>query len=425
MNATAGTMGGRIGLGVTALAAWALGGCAYLTTFTRAVDLENTSYAMDIKQRVVVSKARDAAGLRVVCAEPSPDAITTIAASAGLDVAATLTTAAKTPGEDGVGETSEQKRAQKNLTAALAEQGAFVGLRTQSIQLLRDAMYRLCEGYASGAVDEAGFTAMQKRYQSTMLGLLAIEQLTRPVVAAQVALTSTASAASGQTAEDARVTELENKVDSLQTELAAKDADVINARAALADAELAVLKNRDDAEAARKKAPEGKADEAAKQFDDALPSLETTQRTARKDLEIAEAQRRATQSNLERARDALNKAQGRASAAASGGAAFGAIGGASASMTKSMATEVTAIVTEVNKTYLLNDCLTFLIGREARQAAATTQLKELVQRQKDKQSDPALEAAIGAQVEAARKLASADASIAEACAAAFATSLKR
>ena len=50
------------------------------------------------------------------------------------------------------------RRGQKNLAAGLgassSETSASIGLRTQTITLLRDGLYRLCEAYMNGAVDE-------------------------------------------------------------------------------------------------------------------------------------------------------------------------------------------------------------------------------------------------------------------------------
>ena len=167
-------------------------GCAYLTTFNRPIDLRAGSVAMDVKQRVVFSQNRTSFTIDgkpysnvVVCAEPSPDALTVLGASGGLSLSNGQSVA--------------------NATGGLSESGAFVGLRTQSIQLLRDAMYRLCEGYASGAVTDTDFAAMQRRYQSTMMGLIAIEQLTRPVIAGQALLTSAAASQSGASSGDAAV----------------------------------------------------------------------------------------------------------------------------------------------------------------------------------------------------------------------------
>src|SRR5205809_6717078 len=65
-------------------------------------------------------------------------------------------------------------------------------------------MYRLCEGYAAGALTNAEFNREQRRYQNLMLSLLAIEQLTGAVVPRQVSLgEGTASASAGDRADEA------------------------------------------------------------------------------------------------------------------------------------------------------------------------------------------------------------------------------
>jgi hypothetical protein len=85
----------------------------------------------------------------VTCAEPSPDALSALSTSLS-------------------GGASDVKVA-LNLAYSQAESAASIGLRTQSIQLLRDGMYRLCEGYAAGAVDAPDFNRQQRRYQNLML----------------------------------------------------------------------------------------------------------------------------------------------------------------------------------------------------------------------------------------------------------------
>jgi len=117
-----------------------------------------------------------------ICAEPSPDAMTALA-----------------QGLSGSGDVTGQK-----LDAALKLQGAYtsnetaayVGLRTQTIQLLRDGMYRLCEGYMDGSLSGSDFNQLHRRYQILMMGLLSIEQLTGAVVAPQIAISSGAASAS-------------------------------------------------------------------------------------------------------------------------------------------------------------------------------------------------------------------------------------
>lgn len=119
------------------------------------------SISVDASQRAIISVKKAPPNMEpwvAVCAEPSPDAISALSASAGFS--------------------AELLQRALAASASAQESVASIGLRTQSITILRDAMYRLCEGYASAALDEFGFTRLQRRYQNVMLGLLAIEQLT-------------------------------------------------------------------------------------------------------------------------------------------------------------------------------------------------------------------------------------------------------
>jgi hypothetical protein len=61
---------------------------------------------------------------------------------------------------------------------AVAEVAASIE-RTQTINLLRESMYRTCERYLSGAIDRPTFVVQAARDQRTMVAVLAIEQLTR------------------------------------------------------------------------------------------------------------------------------------------------------------------------------------------------------------------------------------------------------
>jgi hypothetical protein len=154
----------------------------------------------------------------VTCAEPSPDALTALSSSFG-------------------GGISDAKVA-ANFALAQTESAASIGLRTQSIQLLRDGMYRLCEGYAAGAIDGAEFNRQQRRYQNLMLSLLAIEQLTGAVAARQVALVGgTASASVGDKANEAAGT------------LAKANADLKTAQTTLKKAQDAQTKDEQDCKA--------------------------------------------------------------------------------------------------------------------------------------------------------------------------------
>jgi hypothetical protein len=102
-----------------------------------------TALSVDAKQRVVVfSRSADANGYAMTCAEPSPDALSALSS--------------------GVGFGAEYAKIMANLAISQSESAASIGLRTQSIQLLRDEMYRLCEAYAAQAIDKEEFNRRKR-----------------------------------------------------------------------------------------------------------------------------------------------------------------------------------------------------------------------------------------------------------------------
>jgi hypothetical protein len=351
-------------------------GCAGLFTSTKAINLDGSSYALDVKQRVVFSKARNG---KVICAEPSPDALTVISASAGAGTAAAIQAAERrsteTPDERGIEERQSSERSgnasgSASVAAALAEQGAFIGLRTQSIQLLRDTMYRLCEGYASGAITDAEFTAMQRRYQSTMLGLLAIEQLTRPVVAAQVVLASSAFSNAGQTPAEGAVDKAVTRADTKSGEdvtarqqLGAAEGELADAQRMLAaniqegNAARQVAANADGGDAASKKAA---GDAAEKPFVDARPGLKQAEANATRKVAEAKIKAGATSKALQDADAELARARTAASASAAGGGQLQTVRDSSAQMTRDLTEGVRAIVGDINNSYLVDGCFALI-----------------------------------------------------------------
>ena len=403
------------------LAALSTSGCAYLTTYSKSLDLTESSYALDVKQRVVFSKSVTTreGPKRVICAEPSPDALTVISASAGAGAAAAIQASERRAAENAGRSTdtdrsSESNRSSDNtrsasgngsvnVAAALAEQGAFIGLRTQSIQLLRDTMYRLCEGYAAGAVPEEEFTAMQRRYQSTMLGLLAIEQLTRPVVAAQVVLASSATSASGLSPNEAAFDRAQSRVDQ-------KTSDDTQARldlnAAISDqtaARRALEANASEGAAARAKAegetsgdPAAKkaaGEAAAKTFLEARPALVTRLAEADKRTLEATAKADVAARALRQAEADLVLARNRVVASASGSGQFGVVREASAQMTKDLADKVADIVGQINKSYLIDGCFALMAKDQSQAAAAAapaTAEQQILRTQRERQLSAAM-----------------------------------
>jgi hypothetical protein len=136
---------------------------------------------LDAKQRVVIAKA----GTKddpydMVCAEPSPDALSAFASSisGGISISG-----------EGAG----------SAAGALSEAAASIGLRTQSITLMRDALYRVCEAYYNGQISRPQVMALLARSQDLTAAVVSVEQLTGAVVAQQAALGGGSNAASSAT----------------------------------------------------------------------------------------------------------------------------------------------------------------------------------------------------------------------------------
>jgi hypothetical protein len=166
-----------------------LQGCANLNSIYREFnigrgDKPTKSITMDVKQRTVLSsviqsKVMDLGVIEktVICAEPSPDALSVYAA-----------------GLSGSVYSGDKKAAELALSSS--ETGSFIGNRTVTIQLLRDNLYRACEGYMSGALNEDQYYTLIRRYQVMTMGLLAIEHLTETVKPPSVTITAGAAGAS-------------------------------------------------------------------------------------------------------------------------------------------------------------------------------------------------------------------------------------
>lgn len=209
-------MTSRITVVFIVLSLIAAGCSANHNTAFRDFDITDGSGAMvDIKQRAILAarmpykvynpetKKNEEHESFIVCAEPSPDALSAYAAELAAE-----------GGNGKVGAT---------LAAASQETAAYVGLRTQSIQLLRDAFYRACEGYMGGALSPVQFDILTRRYQRYMVALLGIEQLTGAVKAPAVTLT-TEGAAEAARSVSSITREIETIDDSIATKSQEKKA---------------------------------------------------------------------------------------------------------------------------------------------------------------------------------------------------------
>lgn len=158
-----------------------LNACANINTIDRTTELESSAdkgkaIHLDIQQRLLIVNA-----LGQYCSEPSPDALAAYAAALGIGASSPASGSASAAGG---GQSS----------------AASVGLRTQSITLMRDALFRMCEAFANGAVGPGQIATLLGRSQDLTAVILAVEQLTGAVAANQVALTGTTTADASATA---------------------------------------------------------------------------------------------------------------------------------------------------------------------------------------------------------------------------------
>ncbi|MEO1607226.1 MAG: hypothetical protein AAFU34_18075 [Pseudomonadota bacterium] len=133
--------------------------------------------SIDACQRVVLSGVRPATPdgkprEQVFCAEPSPDAIV---------ARASYLNAINIP----------VNGQEVGVSAGLGELAGSIGLRTQTIQLLRDGYYRVCEAYLNGAIDDRTYEAIFDHIDTFMITLVALEAVTGVVAVPAVALAAT------------------------------------------------------------------------------------------------------------------------------------------------------------------------------------------------------------------------------------------
>lgn len=200
---------GRISSILTVFALMLTGGCAELNSIYRSESLPKDAphvTSIDAKQRVVLSNPSaktteitketttteggktisvksTTSSLDIVrfCAEPPPDVFTAIASSLGLEASLSQASA---------------KEAAAKLASTISENAATIE-RTQTVNILREAMYRNCERYLSGAISEEEFIVQSARDQQFIVQVLAVEQITGVAKAQSTALTTVAKVAAG------------------------------------------------------------------------------------------------------------------------------------------------------------------------------------------------------------------------------------
>lgn len=153
----------------------ALVGCANLQTVSRKTSIPQLTYAPESNKPESVAIHLDAQQRLVIfseegyCAEPSPDALSAYVAALGLG-------------------SSNSSGSSISLSELLQSGAGSIGLRTQSITLMRDALYRMCEAANNDHLNKVEVAAFLRRSQDLTAVVLAIEQLTGAVTANQVIL---------------------------------------------------------------------------------------------------------------------------------------------------------------------------------------------------------------------------------------------
>lgn len=216
-----------VGFAILGVAIGALAGCKRLPYRTQLSAADSTTrvtaITTDASMRAIVS-ATNGTGT-VVCAEPSPDAIASLAQSAS-------------------GALKANEKVAVQFAASIATQVASIGLRTQSITLWRDEAYRTCEGYLAGALSPTDFAFFHRRFQNLIIASMAIEQLTgvaRPTTVV-VGAPNAAEATQGLTDANASLAKAEADLATLTKQL--DDAKEKDAAASTDDTKAEVAKTQ-------------------------------------------------------------------------------------------------------------------------------------------------------------------------------------
>ena len=337
-----------------ALTALSLAGCANLSTIERdtalpprivldragkpandddgkSVGAKGIAVHLDAQQRLLIAD-----GFGRYCAEPSPDALASFAAA--------LSGGFTRPSGEAI-------------SAAFGgnSNAASIGLRTQSITLMRDAMYRMCEAYNNGELGNAEVMTLLGRSQDLTAVILAVEQLTGAVATQQAALvaqTNSAAAAAAQML-DLAVEQVERSwalVEEAEESLEQAERELMVAENALAQAQNGTNESSIEVATRRQAHAQRKLDRAENRLN-------------RRQQSLIESEGRLTSVSVQLAQ--LSSA-GMAGAYTDGSSDFSVTSGAQNRLndgsTEHISSAVSTIVTSVlDKSYMPEYCLALLI----------------------------------------------------------------
>lgn len=333
-----------------------LAGCANLqtidrtTSFSSSTEKKGTLRAihLDAQQRLILTNQ-----INRICAEPSPDALAAYASSLGFGLSAPTQGSA-------------------SLAQSLQNSSGSIGLRTQSITLMRDTLYRMCEAWMNEAIGPVQVATFLGRSLDLTAVILAVEQLTGAVAAKQIVLTG-ASGAGGSAAilsnqelldaaredEQGKAKLLEESQTALQNNkeaVAIKTTEVSEARTAYNDA----IAPGSSVPSSRQS--ELKTDLNKKESE--LASLNTQQETLESETSIRSRLLEESQKNRKTIEDIKNSAVANAISNTNTSGQFGApiqIKQLSAEATREISTAVKEMVTRVlDKKYTEAACVALL-----------------------------------------------------------------
>lgn len=147
-------------------------------------------FGTDASRRYIMTAERLDGGSptgRITCAEPSPD----VAVATSEAISAALSGSGSSgSGAEGQGEGS--------FSHSVAQSVAELGQRAVTVQLLRDALYRACEAYANGAIDDGMYAVLLSRMDDLMVTLLTAESMSGAISSSSAAIAAGAVMAGGE-----------------------------------------------------------------------------------------------------------------------------------------------------------------------------------------------------------------------------------
>jgi hypothetical protein len=128
--------------------------------------------AVDANQRLVI-QGTTTDGDKVVCAEPSPDTVAAHAAELAANASLQL---------------KSGDQASSSLAAGYSQSVASIALRTQTIQVLRDGYFRLCEARLNNLIEKQDYQIIIAFIDEFIATVAAIEAIGGTVQAAPISI---------------------------------------------------------------------------------------------------------------------------------------------------------------------------------------------------------------------------------------------